>query len=238
MTNTVKAFQIKSVTEGKSWLTRSRMVKAASEAEALEIYRNFYPAEQTAVLTAIPVEIFHTSEKITVDSYPYGRLRATAFFNVEYKPKKGFRSVFQTINPKNGRLNAPKYGTYSPAEFCYKTQDGHVHWYGLGMNGADELNTAFHFMADFSEIFTPEQLRYVIGFAFMMVKVDAKATVIYGGLEWEKIKHFYEPAAANLSEMLKGEAGNWRSCIIDKAAIDAMKDPNFSPFKVTTYTTA
>jgi hypothetical protein len=55
---------------------------------------------------------YHTTKKAIVDSYPYGRLRATAFFSLEFKKGKGFRSVFQTINPKNNRLNAPKYSTY------------------------------------------------------------------------------------------------------------------------------
>ena len=49
----------------------------------------------------------------TSDSYPYGRLRCQAKWWVEDNGKKGMRACFQTINPKTGRVNAPKKGTYS-----------------------------------------------------------------------------------------------------------------------------
>jgi hypothetical protein len=59
-------------------------------------------------------KFFPTTHKAEVNSYPYGRLKATAFFGLEFKRGKGFRTTFQTINPKNGKLNAVKNSTYSP----------------------------------------------------------------------------------------------------------------------------
>lgn len=76
------------------------------------------------MLDKITLSIIGKSE---TDDYPYGRLRCTAYFWIEFKPNKGFRSGFQTINPKNNRLNAPKYSTYS--KFCHLTRDVHTGHY-------------------------------------------------------------------------------------------------------------
>jgi hypothetical protein len=51
-----------------------------------------------------------------VEDYPYGfRLRCKMRYWIEYKPKKGFRLVSQTSNPKRDGLvwNKPKAGTYA-----------------------------------------------------------------------------------------------------------------------------
>ena len=50
---------------------------------------------------------------VSTNDYPYGRLRCTMNFFVEYKKNKGWRAVTQSVNPKNGRLNNPHAGTYS-----------------------------------------------------------------------------------------------------------------------------
>lgn len=68
----------------------------------------------------------HTTEAKS-DSYPYGRLRCQAKWWIEDNGKKGQRVCFQTINPKNGRVNAPKKGTYSPICVLYvNPENGHV----------------------------------------------------------------------------------------------------------------
>lgn len=66
----------------------------------------------------------NTTEAKT-DSYPYGRLRCTAKWWIEDNGKKGMRVCFQTINPKNGRINAAKKGTYSPIIVMIKEENGH-----------------------------------------------------------------------------------------------------------------
>ena len=61
------------------------------------------------------------------DSYPYGRLRCQAKWWVEDNGKKGHRVCFQTINPKNGRVNAPKKGTYNMICVLFiNPENGHV----------------------------------------------------------------------------------------------------------------
>ncbi len=77
----------------------------------------------------------HTSRETAylVPDYPYGRLRCKIWFWLESDPKKGFRFVSQTENPKNGRINAEKKSTYCAiAGSMYLDDKGHCHWTGLG----------------------------------------------------------------------------------------------------------
>ncbi len=66
-----------------------------------------------------------TTEAVSND-YPYGRLRCTAKWWIEDNGKKGMRVCFQTINPKTGRINAPKKGNYWPVVILVKNpENGH-----------------------------------------------------------------------------------------------------------------
>jgi hypothetical protein len=86
----------------------------------------------------------HTSADTAyvVNDYPYGfRLRCKIRYWIEYAPKRGFRFVSQTSNPKRGHVwNAPKASTY--ARFggaMFLNEEGHVTWAGLSeySNGAE-----------------------------------------------------------------------------------------------------
>lgn len=70
-----------------------------------------------------------------VEDYPYGfRLRCQIRYWLEYKPKKGFRFVSQTTNPKKPGIvwNKPKASTYSLFGGAMFLDDkGHVDWSGL-----------------------------------------------------------------------------------------------------------
>lgn len=69
-----------------------------------------------------------------VNDYPYGfRLRCQIRYWLEYAPKRGFRFVSQTTNPKRGNVwNKPKASTYCRFGGCmYLDDEGHVHWAGL-----------------------------------------------------------------------------------------------------------
>jgi hypothetical protein len=61
-----------------------------------------------------------------IENYPYGRLRTSMFVWIETVAKKGDRVCRQTINPKNGRLNAVKCSTYSNLMFLFIDEIGHV----------------------------------------------------------------------------------------------------------------
>jgi hypothetical protein len=86
----------------------------------------------------------HTSPETAylVDDYPYGfRLRCKIRYWLDYHPKRGFRFVSQTTNPKRGNVwNKPKASTYCRFGGCMFLDDnGHVHWSGLTeyCNGAE-----------------------------------------------------------------------------------------------------
>lgn len=89
----------------------------------------------------------HTSEATAyvVDDYPYGfRERTQIRYWLEAKPKKGWRFVSQTLNPKTDRWNKPKASTYIEwAAVMYRDDKGHVHWDGIGPYSDDQKILAF-----------------------------------------------------------------------------------------------
>lgn len=84
----------------------------------------------------------HTSLETAyvVDDYPYGfRLRTKIRYWLEHKPKKGWRLVSQTLNPKTNRWNKPKASTYIDlAAFMYLDDKEHVTWTGVGFYASTE----------------------------------------------------------------------------------------------------
>jgi hypothetical protein len=79
----------------------------------------------------------HTSPEtaFVVDDYPYGfRLRCKIRYWIEFHPKRGFRFVSQTTNPKRaGEVwNKPKASTYCRfGAAMYLDDSEHVQWTGL-----------------------------------------------------------------------------------------------------------
>lgn len=89
----------------------------------------------------------HTSEATAyvVDDYPYGGQRTQIRYWLEGpKPKKGWRFVSQTKNPKTGRWNAPKPSTYSDwGGAMFLDNKGHVQWTGVGPYSDERQFLAF-----------------------------------------------------------------------------------------------
>jgi hypothetical protein len=78
----------------------------------------------------------HTSPETAyvVEDYPYGfTLRCKMRYWLEFSPKRGFRLMSQTTNPKRGNVwNKPKASTYMRFGGCmYLDDQGHVQWSGL-----------------------------------------------------------------------------------------------------------
>lgn len=78
----------------------------------------------------------HTSPETAylVDDYPYGyKLRCKIRYWLEHHPKRGFRFISQTSNPKKGHVwNKPKASTYCRFGGAMCLDDnGHVAWAGL-----------------------------------------------------------------------------------------------------------
>lgn len=89
----------------------------------------------------------HTNEATAylVDDYPYGGLRTQIRYWLEGpKPKKGWRFVSQTVNPKTGKWNKPKASTYSDwGGAMFLDDKGHVHWDGVGPYSDERKILAF-----------------------------------------------------------------------------------------------
>lgn len=112
----------------------------------------------------------HTSEATAyvVDDYPYGFVaRTTIRYWLEMKPKKGWRFVSQTKNPKTGKWNKPKASTYTEwGAAMFLDDKGHVHWDGVGVYSDDQKILAFITTfpgADMRELrkVVPAKLRYL-----------------------------------------------------------------------------
>lgn len=100
-------------------------------------------------ITSDQLLLGHTSEDTAyvVDDYPYGRSRTQIRYWIESKDKNGDRFCAQTLNPKTGRWNKPKKGTYSTvlAMYLEEQEDGRlfVKTTGLGLWQKTEEAEAF-----------------------------------------------------------------------------------------------
>jgi hypothetical protein len=175
-----------------------------------------------------------TNHRAEVTEYPYGRLRTSAFFGLEFKKGKGFRTIFQTINPKNNRLNAVKNSTYSPIIAMYEADNGHIKYVSFNLYGIEEINKAAQFMYKNFNLYTPEQIEYIASLFFVHLKASAKAIVIYCGANFEEVKPILDPAASAAVKMIKDPTTNiFDSLAVDVEKYEATKDPNFKAFRTT-----
>lgn len=83
-----------------------------------------------------------------VKDYPYGyTLRTSIFYWIESKPKHGDRLCTYTINPKTGKPNKPKYGTYYTYLYLYlDSETGHVKTGGIDAYNKEYFQMRFGFL--------------------------------------------------------------------------------------------
>lgn len=175
---------------------------------------------------------FKTTETATVNNYPYGSLRATVTFSLEWKAGKGFRTVFQSINPKNGRLNAPKKSTYYSVIVMKEEDNGHIGYSYFGFNGAEEINRSAPFMADHFDLFTPAQIKDIYAETLQYIKATMYATVAYRGADVEMGKPILSSAVDAAVKGLKEGTNEFSNIKIDIAALDACEKKDYQPFKM------
>ena len=157
----------------------------------------------------------HTSEATAylVEDYPYGfRERTQIRYWLESKPKKGWRFVSQTLNPKTGRWNKPKTSTYIDwAAAMFLNHEGRVQWTGVGPYSDDKEILKFVETfpdADMSELrkVVPAKLRYlqrsISGEIFFTINgvrqptTEADTARLEGELAtWETIRSLVERSA-------------------------------------------
>ena len=73
-------------------------------------------------------------KSVTIEDWPSGSMRAVATFTIEAHATRGERAVRQTVNPKTGRLNAPKKLTYARQMVFVDGDDGRL--YVLELTGS------------------------------------------------------------------------------------------------------
>ena len=177
------------------------------------------------------VEKFETSVKLEVKDYPYGRLRTTAIFGVEFKNGKGFRSTFQTINPKTGRLNNVKNGTYHPLMYMVREENGHVKTHVQGFNGVKELLTGMNDFKENFDLFTIEQKIYIYKYMFNMSKVSMNALRVYCGSKNEDLIPLFDSFVRGCVRGFKDGSNQFDSITYDIEKIEGTKIPDFNPFQ-------
>jgi hypothetical protein len=173
----------------------------------------------------------HINEKQQVENYPYGRLKCAAFFSVEFKKNKGFRSIFQTINPKTGRLNAEKKGNY--ADILYmKNDNGFVTFHSLSFYDEKSLNKIKSFMSENFELFTPEQIEHIYICLLTYLKATLHSNIVYCGAKLEDIKDFFTEPICLATKGISEKTNLFAEINLDYEGIKSKSDPNYQPFKV------
>lgn len=109
-----------------------------------------YPLENYKIEKVLPfVGDFDTA--YAVEDYPYGRLKCTMKFWLDYRPGQqyGFRLVTCSLNPKTGKWNKPHSSTYSQAMALYiERETGHIKHAALSYYDADIADEYYEMFKD------------------------------------------------------------------------------------------
>lgn len=168
-------------------------------------------------------QYFKTTEVVTVDNYPYGRLKCEATFGLEFDAKKGFRTTFQTVNPKDQRINKPKKSTYSPIILMYKnTENGHIEYEWLKLWNKTDVNKCAKVIAENFHLFTSEQIEYIYGYFLTHLNVDLIWVVKLRGAKKEDVfPKYYETPVKKLVSGLKTKENVFAEVFFDGEALEA-----------------
>ena len=177
------------------------------------------------------------TEKVTVENYPYGfRLKTTLYDEMEFSPKKGFRHVTTTINPKNGRLNKPKKSTYDMGYSIRfrNAETGYIEIVAFhSFSGLKAMQDAVNLFKECLDFITPEEKAYIVVQFYKQLVVDMKASVIYCGIEVDTIKELF----ADIIEIVNTDIKNKTFNLIDydylalHDKVEGVKVEGFSPFR-------
>lgn len=179
------------------------------------------------------MDYIKTTEKIEVKDYPYGfRLRTTAFYSIEHKPGKGFRSVFQTINPKNGKLNKPKFSTYYPVMVLFRNDEGHIKTSCRDFYGDEGMVRDLKWLSENYELFTKDQIKSIAVTIIAILKASVYAKVVYTHSDQTKLLELFDSAVTTMVEIAKTGDNLFGSVTYDIPAIKALEQKDFNPFKV------
>lgn len=171
------------------------------------------------------------TKKYVVPDYPYGYKRTEAIFSVEWKPKKGFRSVFQTVNPKTGLLNKPKYGTYHPA-MIVKEEEGKASFICFSWYDDKEKDIGNQFMFNNFELFNDEEIKDTAKRVKMMYLASCVSRHVYCNVDFKKCQELFNPAIEILNQIIKTGENLWDKVIVDWEKAEALEEKGFNPFTI------
>jgi hypothetical protein len=173
-----------------------------------------------------------TTKKIEVKNYPYGSLRTSMFFSVEFKSGKGYRSVTQSINPKTGKMNKPHYSTYHQIILLDET-DGFCKFVGKEFYKIRDLNALCQWISQNWALFTTEQHRDLYLRLGGFMKLELHTTVVYCGADVENVKPLLKPTLDIAIQGLKNPDIDLFSTVnVDTEALDKTRVEGYQPFTV------
>lgn len=180
------------------------------------------------------MQYLSTTTQPSVDNYPYGSLKCKITWSLDFNSRHGFRVVTQTINPKNGRANNPKRGTYSALAVLTKDEKGFISSRHFSFNGGKELIDGITFVSENYELFTPAQITYLYATIYQMMKVHIIAMVQYTGAKQEAIMAILKEPMTAAVRGFKNGGNTFTECLFDNNALEALKVPDYNPWKTTT----
>lgn len=160
--------------------------------------------------------------KQETNDYPYGGLRTIAFFSIEFKPRNGFRSVFQTVNPKNNRLNAEKKGTYCDFMYLIRNEEnGHFETRTKSVRCFKDVNVIADFISENEKALdlSTEMVKEICASAVRAIAVS----VAYTDADKDKLKETVKDALKIAQDGVKTGVCQWKSLVIDMKAIENLE---------------
>lgn len=118
-----------------------------------------------------------------VHDYPYGSLKCTMSFSVEFQPKKGYRAVTQSINPKTKRENKPKKSTYSDFMFMYKdAESGHIKFRHHSIKGFEDVTKIINLFAENDIQLSEAESQHLWLQVLSAIKISTRFSVLKEGV--------------------------------------------------------
>lgn len=185
---------------------------------------------------------FKTEETATAEKYPYGRLTTSATFGTEYRKGKGFRTTFQTINPKTGRINNVKRSTYS--ELIIMKQDKETNFISYDYASLYDYKGTKKFLEMLTKHFsllTKDQVKDLSAQILARTKQDIIMTLTYSikpenrDKALEKMKSLYNEAITLLTKIYRTQENLFAEVLnaIDFEQLKTIKDEGYNPFRTT-----
>ncbi len=151
------------------------------------------------------MKVLNISQQYISWDYPYGGRRTKAYFGVEFQPKKGFRTSFQTINPKTGFHNSVKNSTYSHFVALVRLDNDHYDWKSFQINGDESIVKTFTFISEhYLDLdLKPAMHHYMMAMALQSRSISLSFTnFVTDELKEEYKQKYHNPFIQKVKEML------------------------------------